>query len=217
MIRLKNISFSFDRGFELSNINFNLDEGEFAFLIGPTGSGKTTLLRMIYMDLIPDSGQIEVLGHKSQKIKKSKIPYFRRRIGMVFQDYQLLDDRNLFDNIALALHVIGDDKADIYDRVMESLDDVGLAGREKHFPHELSGGEQQRARIARAMVKEPELILADEPTGNVDPVVAYELVKLLEEINNEGTSVLMASHNYGLIKGRGHRIIEMQDGELRRN
>jgi len=136
---------------------------------------------------------------------------------MVFQDYQLLDDRNLFDNIALALHVIGDDKADIYDRVMESLDDVGLAGREKHFPHELSGGEQQRASIARAMVKEPELILADEPTGNVDPVVAYELVKLLEEINNEGTSVLMASHNYGLIKGRGHRIIEMQDGELRRN
>ncbi len=136
---------------------------------------------------------------------------------MVFQDYQLLDDRNLFDNVALALHVIGDDTADIYDRVMDALNDVGLSGKEQHYPSELSGGEQQRACIARAMVKEPELILADEPTGNVDPVAAYELVKLLEEINNEGTAVLMASHNYGLIKGRGHRIIEMQEGDIRRS
>ncbi len=217
MIRLNNVSFSFDKGFGLSNINLNLGEGEFAFLIGPTGSGKTTLLRLIYMDLMPDSGQAEVLGHKSPKIKKNTIPYLRRRIGMVFQDYQLLDDRNLFDNVALALHVLGDDTSDIYDRVMEALDDVGLTGKEQHSPSELSGGEQQRACIARAMVKEPELILADEPTGNVDPVAAYELVKLLEEINNEGTAVLMASHNYGLIKGRGHRIIEMQDGSLRRS
>ena len=217
MIRLNNVSFSYEKGFGLSNINLDVSEGEFAFLIGPTGSGKTTLLRLIYMDLLPDSGQVEVLGHKSPKIKKNSIPFLHRRIGMVFQDYQLLDDRNLFDNVALALHVIGDDTADIYDRVMEALNDVGLSGKEQHYPSELSGGEQQRACIARAMVKEPELILADEPTGNVDPVAAYELVKLLEEINNEGTAVLMASHNYGLIKGRGHRIIEMQEGGIRRS
>lgn len=217
MISLKNVSFSYDKGFGLTNINLDLNDGEFAFLIGPTGSGKSTILKLVYMDLMPDSGTVEVLGIKSPKIKKGKIPYLRRRIGMVFQDYQLLEDRNLFENVALALHILGVDQDEIMDRVSDALEDVGLTGLENHFPSELSGGEQQRACIARAMIKEPELILADEPTGNVDPVAAYELVKLLEELNQEGTAVLMASHNYGLIKGRGHRIIEVQEGQLRRS
>lgn len=217
MIALNNVSFSYDKGFGLSGINLKLDDGEFAFLIGPTGSGKTTILKLIYMDLFPDSGTAEVLGFKSPKIKKGKIPYLRRKIGMVFQDYHLLDDRNLFENVALALYILGVDQDEIVERVTDALYDVNLTGLENHFPSELSGGEQQRACIARAVVKEPELILADEPTGNVDPVAAYELVKLLEEFHNEGTSILMASHNYGLIKGRGHRIIEVQEGTIRRS
>ena len=136
---------------------------------------------------------------------------------MVFQDYHLLNDRNLFDNIALALHVIGFSKDEIVDRVTESIEEVGLEGKADHYPQELSGGEQQRACVARALVKDPEIVLADEPTGNLDPVTSFELIKLLEEINREGTTILMASHNYNLIKGRGHRIIEIQNGTVRQS
>ena len=141
----------------------------------------------------------------------------RRKVGMVFQDYHLLEDRNLFENIALPLHVIGCSKDEIVDRVKDSLDEVGLGGKESHYPGELSGGEQQRACVARAMIKEPDVILADEPTGNLDPVTSFELIKFFEEINREGTAILMASHNYNLIKGRGHRIIEIRNGSIRKS
>ncbi len=136
---------------------------------------------------------------------------------MVFQDYHLLDDRNLFENIALPLHVIGVEKDEIVERVNDSIEEVGLEGKENHFPMELSGGEQQRACVARALVKDPDIILADEPTGNLDPVTSFELIKLLEEVNREGAAILMASHNYNLIKGRGHRIIEIQNGTVRQS
>ena len=217
MIQLDNVSYSYEKGGGVSNVNLTIQDDEFAFLIGPTGSGKTTLLRLAYMDLFPTVGSVIVSKYDSANIKAKKIPYFRRKIGMIFQDYHLLNDRNLFDNIALPLHVMGFHKDDIIDRVTESLEEIGLESKSNHYPNELSGGEQQRACVARAIVKQPDIILADEPTGNLDPVTSFELIKLLEEINIEGTSILMASHNYNLIKGRGHRIIEIQNGTVRKS
>jgi cell division transport system ATP-binding protein len=217
MIRLDNASYSYTKGSGVSNINLTIGDDEFAFIIGPTGSGKTTLLRMVYMDLLPQVGKVVVDEFDSKIIKSRKIPFLRRKIGMIFQDYHLLDDRNLFDNIALSLHVLGCAKDEIVDRVTESLEEVGLDGKEDRYPEELSGGEQQRACIARALVKDPDIILADEPTGNLDPVTSFEFIKLLEEVNREGTTIIMASHDYNLIKGRGHRIIEIQDGSVRQS
>ena len=217
MIQFDNVSYSYKKGGGVSNVNLSLEDDEYVFLIGPTGSGKTTLLRLAYMELMPQVGKVKIDKYNSNKIKPRKIPYLRRKIGMVFQNYHLLNDRNLFDNIALPLHVIGFEKDEIIDRVTESLEEIGLVGKEEHFPEELSGGEQQRACVARALVKDPDIILADEPTGNLDPVTSFELIKLLEEVNREGTAILMASHNYNLIKGRGHRIIEIQNGIIRKS
>tara|TARA_B100000941_G_scaffold56961_1_gene37208 strand:- start:588 stop:1238 length:651 start_codon:yes stop_codon:yes gene_type:complete len=215
MIKIDNVSYTYSKGGGVSNINLTIDDGEFVFLIGPTGSGKTTILRLLYLDLFPKAGKIIIDKFDSQTIKKRKIPYLRRRVGVIFQNYHLLEDRNLFENIALPLHVLGYDKDEILELVNESIDEIGLKGKETHYPNELSGGEQQRACIARALIKDPDIILADEPTGNLDPVASFELIKLLEQISKEGTSILMASHNYNLIKSRGHRIIEMQNGSVR--
>ena len=215
MIKIDNVSYSYPKGGGVSNINLNIDDGEFVFMIGPTGSGKTTILRLIYMDLFPKAGLISIDKFDSQSIKKRKIPYLRRKIGVIFQNYHLLEDRNLFENIALPLHVLGYDKDEIIELTNESIEEVGLSGKESHYPYELSGGEQQRACVSRSLIKDPDIILADEPTGNLDPVASFELIKLFEEISKDGTSVLMASHNYNLIKGRGHRIVEMQNGSIR--
>ena len=215
MIQLENVSYTYRKGFGLANIDFTIDEGEFVFLIGPTGSGKTTLLNLLYMEIFPESGRVTIGKFDSDSIKKRKIPVLRRTIGIISQNYYLLDDRNLFENVALPLHVIGHSQKDIADIVEEVLEEVGLTGLEDHYPEELSGGEQQRACLARAIIKDPEIILADEPTGNLDPVTSFDLIKLLEEINSEGTTVFMASHNYSLIKSRNHRIVEIHDGRLR--
>ena len=215
MIQLENVSYTYRKGFGLANIDFTIDDGEFVFLIGPTGSGKTTLLNLLYMEIFPESGRVTIGKFDSDSIKKRKIPVLRRTIGIISQNYYLLDDRNLFENVALPLHVIGHSQKDIADIVEEVLEEVGLTGLEDHFPEELSGGEQQRACLARAIIKDPEIILADEPTGNLDPVTSFDLIKLLEEINSEGTTVFMASHNYSLIKSRNHRIVEIHDGRLR--
>jgi len=215
MIEFQNVSYAHGKGYGVNNLNMTIDDGDFTFLIGPTGSGKTTLMRLIYFDILPDTGQVMVNRFKSSSISEQKISKVRKSIGMVFQDYKLLRDRNLFENVALPLHVLGFNPRDIPDRVDEALDLVGLVGKETHFPDELSGGEQQRASLARAIVKEPEIILADEPTGNLDPVASFELVRLLETIHETGTTILMASHNYNLIKGRGRPIYELKDGVLR--
>jgi len=215
MIQLENVSYTYRKGFGLANIDFTIDDGEFVFLIGPTGSGKSTLLNLLYMEIFPESGRVTIGKFDSDSIKKRKIPVLRRTIGIISQNYYLLDDRNLFENVALPLHVIGHSQKDIADIVEEVLEEVGLTGLEDHYPEELSGGEQQRACLARAIIKDPEIILADEPTGNLDPVTSFDLIKLLEEINSEGTTVLMASHNYSLIKSRNHRIVEIHDGRLR--
>ena len=215
MIQLENVSYTYRKGFGLANIDFTIDDGEFVFLIGPTGSGKSTLLNLLYMEIFPESGTVTIGKFDSDSIKKRKIPVLRRTIGIVSQNYYLLDDRNLFENVALPLHVIGHSQNDITDIVEEVLEEVGLTGMEDHYPQELSGGEQQRACLARALIKDPDIILADEPTGNLDPVTSFDLIKLLEEINDGGTTVFMASHNYSLIKSRNHRIFEIHDGKLR--
>ena len=214
---MENVTYSYEKGYGIKNVNFTIDDSEFTFLIGPTGSGKTTIMKLIYMAMFPQSGVVTTGKFRSDKIKKRKIPFLRRKIGMIFQDYHLLRDRNLYENIALPLYVIGTRHNDIAERVEDVIEQVGLTGKEEHYPDELSGGEQQRACIARALVKEPEIILADEPTGNLDPITSFELLKLLESVNHDGTAVLMASHNYNLIKGRGHRIMEIQQGILRSN
>ena len=215
MIEFHNVSYSYDNSNGVNNLSFQIDDGEFAFLIGPTGSGKTTLMRLIYFDLLPDSGTVTTGKFSSEQITKSKKPKARRDIGMVFQDYKLLSDRNLFENLALPLYVLGLPSKEIVDRVDEALELVGLYDKKLHLPSQMSGGEQQRSCLARAIVKEPHIILADEPTGNLDPVASFELVRLLETINEMGTTILMASHNYNLIKGRGRRILELKDGILR--
>jgi cell division transport system ATP-binding protein len=215
MIEFQNVSYAYNKGYGVNNLNMSIDDGEFTFLIGPTGSGKTTLMRLIYFDLLPDTGLVKINGYLSNKLSAHTISKARKSIGMVFQDYKLLGDRNLFENVALPLHVLGFKGRDIPGRVEEALELVGLDGKEQHLPDELSGGEQQRACLARAIIKEPEIILADEPTGNLDPVASFELVRLLETIQETGTTILMASHNYNLIKGRGRPIYELKDGILR--
>ena len=215
MIEFQNVSYAHSKGYGVNNLNMTIDDGDFTFLIGPTGSGKTTLMRLIYFDLLPDTGLVKVNGKLSTKMTHRKIANARKSIGMVFQDYKLLGDRSLFENIALPLHVLGFSAKDISTRVEEALEFVGLEKKEKHLPSELSGGEQQRACLARAIIKEPDILLADEPTGNLDPVASFELVRLLETIHEMGTTILMASHNYNLIKGRGRPIYELKDGVLR--
>jgi len=217
MIQMENVTYAYEKGYGIKNVDFTIEDSEFTFLIGPTGSGKTTIMKLIYMALFPQSGVVTTGKFRSDKIKKRKIPFLRRNIGMIFQDYHLLRDRSLYENIALPLYVIGTKHNDVSERVEEVIDQVGLGGKEEHSPDELSGGEQQRACIARALVKDPDIILADEPTGNLDPITSFELLKLLESVNHDGTAVLMASHNYNLIKGRGHKIMEIQQGILRSN
>ena len=215
MIEFQNVSYTHNKGKGVNNLNFKIEDGDFVFLIGPTGSGKTTLMRLIYFDLLCNSGTVKVDTFSSDSMRIKNIPQLRRNIGMVFQDYHLLEDRDVFNNVALPLHVMGYSSQEIPYRVEESLDLVGFKGKRSHYPSELSGGEKQRVTLARAIVKDPDIILADEPTGNLDPVAAFELVQLLETINNNGTTILMASHNYNLIKGRGRRILELKDGILR--
>ena len=215
MIEFHNVSYAHNKGQGVNSVNITIGDSDFTFLIGPTGSGKTTLMRLIYFDLIPDSGTVLVNGYSSDDITVRKISEARKKIGMVFQDFKLLQDRNLYENISLPLKVLGYSGTDIRSRVEEAIEMVGLSGKEEHLPSEISGGEQQRASLARAIIKEPEIILADEPTGNLDPVASFELVRLLETIHETGTTILMASHNYNLIKGRGRPIYELKNGILR--
>lgn len=219
MISFQNVSLQYEADAGIYDINFQVNPSEFAFLIGPTGAGKSTILKLIYMELFPDSGTVDILKYSSKKIKKRKISFLRRKIGMIFQDYRLLKDRNIFENIALPLHVMGYGQKEVYERVNNVIIDVGLNGKEKRKPNELSGGEQQKACIARALVKEPKIILADEPSANLDPDAAGDLLELLKDIHSRGTLVLMATHQwqhfyFDLIKDWDYRIFNIENGYM---
>ena len=214
MVEFKNISFSYSKDSGVYDIDLKVDDREFCFLVGPTGSGKSSLLKMIYFDILPSEGEIDVLGYNSKKTKKNKIHKLRKKIGVIFQDYKLLKQRTVYENIALPLHINGVGRKKIKDNVEEALELTDLLNYQNKYPDQLSGGEQQRVCIARAIVKNPELILADEPTGNLDPAAAHKILKILEQINKEGTTIIMATHNYKLISDRDYRIIELKAGSL---
>ena len=214
MVEFKNISFSYSKDSGVYDIDLKVDDSEFCFLVGPTGSGKSSLLKMIYFDILPSEGEIDVLGYNSKKTKKNSIHKLRKKIGVIFQDYKLLKQRTVYENIALPLHINGVGRKKIKYNVEEALELTDLLDYQDKYPDQLSGGEQQRVCIARAIVKNPELILADEPTGNLDPAAAHKILKILEQINKEGTTIIMATHNYKLISDRDYRIIELKAGSL---
>ena len=214
MVEFKNISFSYSKDSGVYDIDLKVDDNEFCFLVGPTGSGKSSLLKMIYFDILPSEGEIDVLGYNSKKTRKNSIHKLRKKIGVIFQDYKLLKQRTVYENIALPLHINGVGRKKIKDNVEEALELTDLLDYQDKYPDQLSGGEQQRVCIARAIVKNPELILADEPTGNLDPAAAHKILKILEQINKEGTTIIMATHNYKLISDRDYRIIELKEGSL---
>ena len=214
MISFKNVSCTFEGGAGIENATFDIEPGEFVCIIGPTGAGKTTFLKLIYMDIFPEEGTVGVDKYRSDKIKKRSIPMLRRRVGMVFQDFELLKDRSVFENIAIPLHVQGVGMKVVKDEVENVLERLGISDRRDHLPSQLSGGEQQIVSLARALVKNPLVILADEPTGNLDPAASLKVIKLLEEINRDGTAVLMATHNFSLVKDRGYRFMQIVDGEV---
>lgn len=215
MISFENVSFSYPSKELFKEVTFKIDKGEFVFLIGESGTGKTSLLRMINMEIFPQKGGLVVYGFNAAQIKKPEIPVLRRKIGFVFQDYKLLDDRNVFDNVALPLYLAGAKPEIIKKKVFNVLNEVGVFDSYKKMPKELSGGEQQRVSIARAIVNEPYILIADEPTGNLDPFVSFEIIKLLLNINYKGTAVFMATHNYEIVrKLKSKRLMQIKDKKV---
>ncbi|MEX2180813.1 MAG: cell division ATP-binding protein FtsE [Gemmatimonadaceae bacterium] len=215
MIRFTKVYKQYQRGGPaLENISFHLRRGEFAFLTGPSGAGKSTILKLIYVDQRPTSGEVRVDGKSSVTLTRDEIPRLRRRIGVVFQDFRLLEDRTAEQNVAFALEVTGVPGTNIGTRVARVLTQVGLASKATAFPHELSGGEQQRVGIARALVNDPLVLLADEPTGNLDDRASRGIFQLLKEINASGTAVLMATHDMNLVRDTGLRGLELNKGHL---
>ena len=199
----------------LQGVSFALEKGAFAYLVGRTGSGKSSLLKTLYADLPLQSGMGAVAGYSLPKLSASKVPFLRRKLGIVFQDFQLLGDRTVAENLLFVLNATGwKGKSQKQQRISDVLVRVGLSGAANRMPHRLSGGEQQRVVIARAMLNEPVLMLADEPTGNLDPDVSASIMQLFGEINNAGTAILMATHNFQLIESYPHRVLTCKDGEL---
>ena len=200
----------------MKNVNFEIEEGEFVYLIGKTGSGKSSLLKTLYADLPAKEGDIMIAGYDLRKIRRRDIPMLRRKIGIVFQDFQLLYDRSVEDNLSFVLDATGwNDKTKISKRIDEVLQQVGLLHKRKVMPHQLSGGEQQRIAVARALLNDPNVILADEPTGNLDPETTNDVMDLLREISTKGKTILMATHNYNLILKYPSRIIKCDEGTVR--
>ena len=214
MIRFDNVTATYSEEVGIFDLSFIVGKGEFVFIMGPTGAGKSTVLRTIYKDIQINRGQIYIDDEDISKMKRNNIPYYRRKIGMIFQDYKLIPDRTVFENIALPLQIEGLQKKDILFKVQDILNKVDLPGVGSYFPNNLSGGEQQRISIARALVKDPVVILADEPTGNLDPNVSDDILDLLEIATRNGTSVLMSTHNFPLVRPRKKPFIELNNGRI---
>ena len=198
----------------LNGINLHIQEGEFVFIVGKSGSGKSTLIKLLLKELDPTSGKIYVNKKYLNKLTRKKLPYLRRDIGVVFQDFRLLKDRNVYENVAFAQRVIGRPTRVIRKRVPEVLQEVGLAGKYKAYPDELSGGEQQRVALARALVNRPDILLADEPTGNLDPKTSEEIMALMEQINDRGTTVLVVTHDKDIVNAMRKRVVTMHNGKI---
>lgn len=213
MLTIKNVDFEYPNQPLFTNLNLKIDAGEFLFLIGKSGSGKSTLLQMLYMNIVPEHGVVEVGNYRSDSIVAKQLPAMRRKLGVIFQDFKLLEDRNVYDNLAFVLQVTRTSKKIIKKKVISALSDVGLAHKQKSMPDELSGGEQQRIAIARAIINEPMVVIADEPTGNLDPETSNEILEILQKINRRGTSVVFATHNYELVKKADARIVKLVDGK----
>jgi cell division transport system ATP-binding protein len=201
----------------VDGVDLEIAKGEFVFLVGPSGAGKTSLLRFIYREDVPTSGTVVVNGWDVPRLKPGRVPYLRRQLGVVFQDYRLLLQRNVFDNVAFALRVTGASHRDLKRRVMEALDVVGLAHKARAMPQELSGGEQQRVAIARAIVGRPLVVVADEPTGNLDPVTAKGILDVLLDVNRMGATVVMATHASGLVDASRQRVVALDKGRVVRD
>ena len=213
IILLENVSKSYTAGVPaLNGINLHINKGEFVFVVGDSGSGKSTLIKLLLRELVPTSGRIFVNGTDVVRLKRRKIPKFRRSLGVVFQDFRLLKDRNVYENVAFAQRIIQMPSREIRKNVPAMLSRVGLAGKYKAKPKQLSGGEQQRVALARALVNRPEILLADEPTGNLDPKNSWEIMNLLEKINNDGTTVLVVTHNREIVNAMQKRVITMKKG-----
>lgn len=214
MIKFENVSKKFGEVAALDKVNFELKPGEFVFIIGPSGAGKTTLVKLILKDYLPTAGTIKIGGINLEEIPKRKISDYRRKIGVVFQDFKLLPDRTALENVALALRIFGEKETEIIPKVMEVLGLVGLGERADFFPAQLSAGELQRTCLARAIIGSPEIVLADEPTGNLDLGTARQIVKLLKKISEMGKTVIMATHNFEIVNQMKERVIELDKGKL---
>ncbi|MEK7712401.1 MAG: cell division ATP-binding protein FtsE [Nitrospirota bacterium] len=214
MIHFSNVTKFYEKQAALKNITFSIEKGEMVFMTGPSGAGKSTLLKIIYFSEKPDEGSVTIAEWDLSKLKESSIPFLRRNIGVVFQDFRLLDNRDVFDNVAIALRIRGMLDSEIQDWVMEILKMVNLRHKADSFPRALSGGEQQRVVIARAIVGEPTILLADEPTGNVDPDTAAGITRLFKDINARGTTVVIATHNRELYRNTGRRVFRIDGGNM---
>ena len=216
MVQMNNVTMVYDNSdvAALDNFSLTINEGEFAFLVGPSGSGKTTIIKLLTGEIMASEGEVIVNGFNMNKLKRRKMPQMRRTLGVIFQDFRLIDKMTVYDNVAFAMRVVGATNKAIKDRVPRVLELVGLEGREKRLPAELSGGEQQRVAIARALVNNPTMIIADEPTGNLDPVRSLELMLLLEKINEMGTTILVVTHEKELVNAFSKRVIAIDGGHF---
>jgi cell division transport system ATP-binding protein len=215
MVQMTDVFKAYENGIKaIKGINFKIEDGEFVFLVGPSGSGKSTIIKLLTGEIAPTDGTIHVNGYDLTSMKFSKMPYMRRTLGVIFQDFRLIDDKSVFENVAFAMRVVGASNSQIKKRVQYVLDLVGLDSRVRRRPQELSGGEQQRVAIARALVNNPKLIIADEPTGNLDPARSLEIMMLLEKINELGTTVLVVTHERELVNKFSKRVIAIDGGRI---
>ncbi len=211
MLRFENVDFSYPGQKIFENLNLKILPGDFSFIIGKSGIGKSTLFQLVYMNLLPEKGSVKVGEYYSTTIEQNQLPDLRKKLGVVFQDFKLLEDRNVFQNVSFVLEVLGVKTKEIKKRVLNALTEVGLSNKIKNMPSELSGGEKQRVAIARAIVNEPMLILADEPTGNLDSETSDEIIQIFNRINSRGTTILIATHNYDIVKKTDAKIYKLKD------